>query len=97
LIIQDYNLPIYTKKSKVMAVCGKHPLRSEIVKQLPPFISLDFKLTNCTEAVVFCLVAPCSFEAVEQRFGDRAASIFRVEVRGQGAVSTALLPTQRGS
>jgi hypothetical protein len=32
-----------------------------------------------------------------QRFGDRAASIFRVELRDQGEVSVALLPNQRGS
>jgi hypothetical protein len=39
-------------------------------------------------------VAECDLKSDNQRFGGRAASIFKVEVRDQGDVSTALLSTQ---
>jgi hypothetical protein len=49
------------------------------------------------EVVFFWLVAPRNLVVGDQRFGGRAASIFRVDIRGQGDVSIALLPTQTGS
>jgi hypothetical protein len=42
-----------------------------------------------TEVVFFPITAPCSLAVENQRFGGRAASVFRFNVRNQGAVSTA--------
>jgi len=50
-----------------------------------------------TKVAVFWVVVPCSLVLGNQRFEGRAASIFRIEVRNQGDVSTAFLPTQRSS
>jgi hypothetical protein len=43
---------------------------------------------NEPEVMVTWVVAPCSLVVGNRRFGGRAASIFRVEVRGQGEVPT---------
>jgi hypothetical protein len=47
--------------------------------------------------VAFCFIEPCSLVVVKQSFGERAASIFRVEIRDEADISTALLPSLRGS
>jgi len=49
-----------------------------------------------TEVEALWVVAPSSLMVRNQCFECRATSIFRVELRGQGVLSTALLPTQRG-
>jgi hypothetical protein len=41
---------------------------------------------NKLEFTVFWVVAPCSLVVGNQRFGGRAASIFRVEFHDQGEV-----------
>jgi hypothetical protein len=48
------------------------------------------------EVVVSWVIVPFSLVDGNQRFGGRAASIFRVEVRDHGDVSTALLAIQGG-
>jgi len=52
---------------------------------------------NSTDVVAFWVVAPCNVLLGNQRFEDRAASIFTAEVRDQEYVSSALLRTQRSS
>jgi hypothetical protein len=47
--------------------------------------------------VVFWAVAPCRWVVGNNRFGGRSVSIFKVEVRDHGDVSTAMLPKQRDS
>jgi hypothetical protein len=47
--------------------------------------------------VVSWVVALCSLVVRNQRFGGRPASVFRVEIRDQGYVSTELLPTRHNS
>jgi len=50
-----------------------------------------------TESRGFLLVSPRSVVVESQRFGGHAASIFRVELLGQGYVNIAILPTHRSS
>jgi hypothetical protein len=57
----------------------------------------SFNKKNKIQVTAFWVVAPCSLVVGNRCFGGHAASIFRVVLRGQGDLSTVLLPTQRGS
>jgi len=76
----------------------KHPCYSSLRVQCTSkgnFKSLEHSIN--LGVVVFWVAAPSNMLDGSQCFGSRAASIFTVEIHGQGDVSTAFLPPHRGS
>jgi hypothetical protein len=55
------------------------------------------KKKTCVQVILIRVAAPCSVAVGNQRFGGRAASIFRIEFRGRRDVSTALILEDGGS